>query len=165
MIGINNLIPDELFLVSGMVGLLIFALYVPYYLYSSYVYYKLGLKAGISNSWVAFIPTGSFYIKLKISKLPFLLIFLPIFIFFIILFIPYIKVHEMLLLLYLIMFLVVILVNMVVSIVMDWRVLEYFGKPGVVSLSVFLGIGQIVMLILYSIVAFEKGINKNELKK
>ncbi len=40
------------------------------YVISIYPYYRLGLKAGISWSWVAFIPYGSVFITAKIVDWP-----------------------------------------------------------------------------------------------
>ena len=40
------------------------------YVISIYPYYRLGLKAGISWSWVAFIPYGSAFITAKIVDWP-----------------------------------------------------------------------------------------------
>ncbi len=52
--------------IASMIWIILFVIYV----ISIYPYYRLGQKAGISWSWVAFIPYGSAFITAKIVNWP-----------------------------------------------------------------------------------------------
>lgn len=126
-------------------------------LYNGFVLYRIANRVGMDKKWLAFVPGGGFYIRMKITETHFFIkILLGIIGFFVLLMLFFLKNPLMLMILYFIMLLITLLVLSICNIMMDFKLYEKFSKPGIIAFAPIFGIGAVARLIMYSIIAFEK---------
>lgn len=138
----------------GFTLMILTIIYLPFYLYQGYVFFKIGKDNGIRHPGLSFVPGGQFYIKLMLSGISIKWLFALI-----LLYLPVIILTsnniELMLSSYFVFLIIIMGLMRVIAVVMDWKVFERFGKPGWLSLLVFIPV-PLAILVVYSFIAFEK---------